>query len=41
MEKEGNKNVSLIENEIKRVAESNEADIAKYKLEKVKTKPNL
>merc|ERR1711872_598180 len=34
MEKEGNKNVSLIENEIKRVAESNEADIAKYKLEK-------
>merc|ERR1711915_817601 len=34
MEKEGNKNVSLINNEIKREAENNEADIAKYKLEK-------
>ena len=36
IEKEGAKNVSLINNEIKKAAENNEADIAKYKLEKVK-----
>ena len=35
IEKEGAKNVSLINNEIKKAAENNEADIAKYKLEKV------
>eukprot|EP00092_Neocalanus_flemingeri_P000680 GFUD01000722.1.p1 GENE.GFUD01000722.1~~GFUD01000722.1.p1 ORF type:complete len:371 (+),score=113.42 GFUD01000722.1:101-1213(+) len=34
IEKEGAKNVSLINNEIKKAAENNEADIAKYKLEK-------
>merc|ERR1739838_1267098 len=34
IEKEGAKNVSLINNEIKKEAENNEADIAKYKLEK-------
>jgi len=34
IEKEGAKNVSLINNEIKREAENNEANIAKYKLEK-------
>ena len=35
IEKEGAKNVSLINNEIKKEAENNEADIFKYKLEKV------
>ena len=35
IEKEGTKKVSLINNEIKKAAENNEADIAKYKLEKV------
>jgi len=34
IEKEGTKKVSLINNEIKKAAENNEADIAKYKLEK-------
>jgi len=34
IEKEGAKNVSLINNEIKKEAEQNEADIFKYKLEK-------
>merc|ERR1719195_84817 len=34
LEKEGQKNVSSINNEIRREAENNEADIAKYKLEK-------
>merc|ERR1711872_801969 len=34
IEKEGAKNVSLINNEIKREAENSEANIAKYKLEK-------
>jgi len=34
IEKEGAKNVSLINNEIKKEAENNEADIFKYKLEK-------
>jgi len=34
IEKEGEKNVSLINNEIKKAAENNEAQIAKYKLEK-------
>jgi len=34
IEKEGAKNVSLINNEIKKEAENNEANIAKYKLEK-------
>merc|ERR1719295_521099 len=34
LRKEGAKNVSLINNEIKREAENNEANIAKYKLEK-------
>jgi len=34
IEKEGAKNVSLINNEIKKAAENNEADIAKYKLTK-------
>merc|ERR1711892_978383 len=33
IEKEGAKNVSLINNEIKKEAENNEADIFKYKLE--------
>ena len=37
IEKEGAKNVSLINNEIKKEAEQNEADIFKYKLEKVDT----
>merc|ERR1711892_16532 len=36
IEKEGAQQVSLINNEIKKAAENNEADIAKYKLEKVK-----
>ena len=36
IEKEGAKNVSIINNEIKKAAENNEADIAKYKLEKVR-----
>ena len=36
IEKEGTKKVSLINNEIKKAAENNEADIAKYKLEKVR-----
>ena len=36
IEKEGAKNVSLINNEIKKEAEQNEADIFKYKLEKVR-----
>ena len=35
IEEEGAKNVSLINNEIKKAAEQNEADILKYKLEKV------
>ena len=35
IEKEGAKNISLINNEIKKEAENNEADIFKYKLEKV------
>ena len=35
IEKEGAKNVSLINNEIKKEAENNEAEIAKFKLEKV------
>ena len=35
IEKEGAKNVSMINNDIKKAAENNEADIAKYKLEKV------
>jgi len=34
IEKEGAKNVSLINNDIKKAAENNEADIAKYKLQK-------
>jgi len=34
IEEEGAKNVSLINNEIKKAAEQNEADILKYKLEK-------
>merc|ERR1719228_318826 len=34
IEKEGAKNVSIINNDIKKAAENNEADIAKYKLEK-------
>ena len=34
MEKEGQKNVSSINNEIRREAEQNEANIAKYKIEK-------
>jgi len=34
IEKEGAKNVSMINNDIKKAAENNEADIAKYKLEK-------
>ena len=37
IEKEGAKNVSLINNDIKKAAENNEADIAKYKLQKVTT----
>ena len=36
IEKEGAKNVSLINNDIKKAAENNEADINKYKLQKVK-----
>ena len=36
IEKEGAKNVSMINNDIKKAAENNEADIAKYKLEKVR-----
>ena len=35
IEKEGAKNVSLINNDIKKAAENNEADINKYKLQKV------
>ena len=34
LEKEGQKNVSTINNDIRREAEQNEADIAKYKIEK-------
>merc|ERR1712013_917155 len=34
IEEEGARNVSLINNEIKKAAEQNEADILKYKLEK-------
>ena len=34
LEKEGQKNVSTINNEIRREAEQNEANIAKYKIEK-------
>lgn len=34
LEKEGQKNVSSINNEIRREAEQNEANIAKYKIEK-------
>ena len=34
LEKEGQKNVSTINNDIRREEEENEADIAKYKIEK-------
>ena len=37
IEEEGARNVSLINNEIKKAAEQNEADILKYKLEKVQS----